>query len=83
MMKTKAQKWGNSLAVRVPKHIAQAAGVRPEDVLEAEVVGGKIVLSPTRESVPKYRLADLLKKVTKKNLHDETDWGRRRGKEAW
>lgn len=82
-MKTKAQMWGNSLAVRVPKHIAQAAGVRPDDEMEAEVVSGKIVLTPTRKTVPEYNLADLLKKVTKKNVHHETDWGKRRGKEAW
>jgi antitoxin MazE len=82
-MKTKAQKWGNSLAVRVPRHIAREAGVGPEDELEAEVVSGKIVLTPKRESVPEYRLADLLKRVTKKNIHRETDWGKRQGKEVW
>lgn len=82
-MKTKAQKWGNSLAVRVPKHIAQAVGIGPDDEIDAEVVSGKIVLTPARETVPVYPLSDLLKKVTKKNVHHETDWGKRRGKEAW
>lgn len=82
-MKTKAQKWGNSLAVRVPKHIAQAAGLGPNDEVDAEVVGGKIVLTPVREAVPEYRLGDLLKKVTKKNIHRETDWGKPHGKEVW
>jgi antitoxin component of MazEF toxin-antitoxin module len=48
-----------------------------------KAVIGKIVLTPVREAVPKYRLADLLKKVTKKNIHRETNWGRRRGKEIW
>lgn len=82
-MKTKAQKWGNSLAVRVPKHIAVEAGIGPDDDLDAKVVSGKIVLTPTRETAPVYRLADLLGKITKKNVHRETDWGKPRGKEIW
>lgn len=82
-MKTKAQKWGNSLAVRVPKHVAQEAGIGPDDVLDAEVVSGKIMLTPAREALPEYRLDDLLKKVTKKNVHRDTDWGKPRGKETW
>ena len=82
-MKTKAQKWGNSLAVRVPKHVVQETGIGPNDDLEVEVVRGKIVLTPVRETVLEYRLSDLLKKVTKKNIHRETDWGKPRGKEVW
>ena len=36
-MRTKAQKWGNSLAVRIPKAIADQAGVREDDEVEIEV----------------------------------------------
>ena len=36
-MKTTAQKWGNSLAIRVPKSIAQQAGLKVKDDLEIEV----------------------------------------------
>ncbi|MHB8744455.1 MAG: AbrB/MazE/SpoVT family DNA-binding domain-containing protein [Sulfuricaulis sp.] len=82
-MKTKAQKWGNSLAVRVLKHIAQMIGLGPNDEVDAEVVGGKIMLTPVREVIPEYRLDDLLKKVTKKNIHREADWGKPHGKEVW
>lgn len=80
-MKTKAQKWGNSLAVRLPRPVAQQAGIKPDDSLEIQVSKGRVVLTPA--ATPEYRLGDLLKKVTKKNIHRETDWGKPRGKEIW
>ncbi len=80
-MKTKAQKWGNSLAVRLPRPVAQQAGIKPDDPLEIQVSKGRVVLTPTVAT--EYRLSDLLKKVTKKNIHQETDWGKPRGKEIW
>jgi len=78
-MKTKAQKWGNSLAVRLPRPVAQQAGIKPDDSLEIQVSKGRVVLTPA--VITEYRLGDLLKKVTKKNIHRETDWGKPRGKE--
>jgi antitoxin MazE len=78
-MKTKAQKWGNSLAVRLPRPVAQQAGIKPDDSLEIQVSKGRVVLTPAVTT--EYRLGDLLKKVTKKNIHRETDWGKPRGKE--
>jgi len=36
-MKTAAQKWGNSLAIRLPKSVAQQAGLKVKDDLEIEV----------------------------------------------
>lgn len=82
-MKTKAQKWGNSLAVRVPSHIAREAGVSPEDELDAEVVQGKIVLTPARGKPARYNLADLVRKINPKNRYRETDFGKPRGREVW
>jgi len=80
-VKTKAQKWGNSLAVRLPRPVAQQAGIKPDDPLEIQVSKGRVVLIPAMAT--EYRLGDLLKKVTKKNIHRETDWGKPRGKEMW
>ncbi len=79
-MKAKAQKWGNSLAVRIPKSIADQAGVREEDELEIEVVARVIRLKPRR---PEVTLEKLLKGITRKNLHRETDFGRPEGSEVW
>lgn len=81
-MKTKAQKWGNSLAVRVPKGIAEQAGVTVDDALDIEVAtDGLIVLRPHRRQ--KYRLNDLVKGITKDNTHNEIDWGKQVGREVW
>ncbi len=79
-MKAKAQKWGNSLAVRIPKSVADQAGVREEDELEIEVVARVIRLKPRR---PEVTLETLLKGITRKNLHREADFGRPEGSEVW
>jgi antitoxin MazE len=81
-MKTKAQKWGNSLAVRVPKGITEQAGVGVNDVLDIEVAkDGVICLRPRRRQ--KYRLNDLLKGMTKENMPSEIGFGRPVGREVW
>lgn len=83
-MKTKAQKWGNSLAVRVPRGVAEKAGLNPDDALEVEVVRGKIVFTPAaKDKRPKYRLADLVRKITSKNRYKEADFGAPVGREVW
>lgn len=79
-MKAKAQKWGNSLAVRIPKAVADQAGVRENDELEIEVVARVIRLKPRR---PEVSLENLLKGITRKNLHGETDFGKPEGGEVW
>jgi len=79
-MKAKAQKWGNSLAVRIPKAIADQAGVRAEDELEIDVVAKVIRLRPRRREAS---LENLLKGITRKNLHTEADFGQPEGGEAW
>lgn len=79
-MKAKAQKWGNSLAVRIPKSVADQAGVREEDELEIEVVARVIRIKPRR---PEVTLETLLKGITRKNLHREADFGRPEGSEVW
>lgn len=81
-METKAQKWGNSLAIRIPKRIAQQVGMSVNDRLHIEIVAdGVIVLEPRRRQ--KYQLSDLLKGITKKNMHDEIDFGCLLGREVW
>jgi antitoxin MazE len=79
-MKTKIQKWGNSLAVRVPKGIAEKAELSVEDEIDMEVQSGKVVLLPRRK--PKYRLKDLVEAITDNNLHEAVDTGDPVGREA-
>lgn len=79
-MLAKAQKWGNSIAVRIPKPIADDAGIRENDQLDIAVRAGAVVLTP--RCPPQYCLDDLLKGVTDDNLHGETDFGPPVGNEA-
>jgi antitoxin MazE len=82
-MKTKAQKWGNSLAVRVPRGVGEQAGLKPGDLLEVEVIKGKIVLTPVAPGAARYDLKGLVKRIKRANVYDEQDFGKRRGREAW
>ena len=80
-MKTTAQKWGNSLAIRVPKSVALQVGLKAKDDLEIEVQEGNVVLKPHLRRV--YQLEDLVKRITPKNVHDEIDAGGPTGREVW
>jgi antitoxin MazE len=80
---TKAQlaKWGNSLAVRIPKSVAGTARLQEGDEVTLAVSkDGAIMMTPARR---KYQLDELVSKITARNRHDETDWGPQVGKEAW
>lgn len=77
----RAQKWGNSLAVRVPKSVATQIGLKAQDDLDIEVRDGNVVLKPQLRWV--YRLDDLLRRITKKNVHNEDDSGAPVGRESW
>ena len=75
------QKWGNSLAVRLPKHLAQEAQLGEGKEVELVQTAEGVLLKPKRKV--RYKLDDLLAGVTPENVHPETDWGPPRGKEVW
>ena len=78
---TTVSKWGNSLAVRIPRGIAKQARIREGDVLALALrPDGSIVLRPTRR---RYELSELVSRITSKNRHRETAWGPRAGEEFW
>lgn len=80
-MKTKVQKWGNSLAVRIPKIYAGEADVHSGDDIDIAIHEGKIIITPLKAR--KYELKALLSGITKKNLHTEVDTGSPLGVEIW
>ena len=79
-MTTTVQKWGNSLALRIPSSMAKDLQVHRGSVVEVTVEDGALVLKPEPER--KFTLAGLLKGVTAANLHAETDWGGPAGRES-
>ena len=79
-MKTRVQKWGNSLALRIPKTFAEEAGLQDETEVDVSIVEGRLVVEASR---PHYTLEELLAGVTEDNIHEETDTGAPLGNEAW
>ncbi len=80
-MRTRIQRWGNSLAVRIPKALAQEAGLGDGSPVALRLYRGKVILEPSRPPAPK--LEDLLRRVRKSNLHGEVETGPARGAEVW
>ena len=80
-METRVQKWGNSLALRIPKPLASQIGLEPNSPVELLLRGTELVIVPVRE--PCLKLDDLLAQVTEKNLHGEIDTGPAVGGEVW
>jgi len=80
-MKTQIARWGNSIAVRIPKTVAEAAKLRAGDYLEMAVEDSGVVRMRKKQGKPS--LKDLIRAITPENLHTETDWGEPQGKELW
>ena len=80
-MTTKVQKWGNSLALRIPKSFAKEVHLISGATVNLSVAGGRLVVEPS--TPPRYSLPYLLKKISKNNLHAETRSGKAVGREVW
>ena len=80
-MRTKVQKWGNSLALRIPKAFALDARIESDSFVEITMVEGRIVITPV--AAPAWTLEELLAGITRSNIHREVDTGFATGNEAW
>ncbi len=80
-METYVKRWGNSLALRIPRPLAEEAGLREDSAVELSLEEGKLVIVPILR--PHYALEALLAQVTPENLHGEVDTGAGAGGEAW
>jgi antitoxin MazE len=82
-MRVAVQKWGNSLAVRIPRALAEEVGIERGSQVELAVEQGRLVAVPLRPRASRYTLDELLAQVTDENVHDEVDFGPPVGKERW
>jgi len=73
------QKWGNSLAVRIPSAFAINANIKKGTKVKMSLSEGKIILTPGQER--EYTLEELLSGVTPENIHREISTGEAKGKE--
>lgn len=69
-MRTQISRWGNSLAVRLPRQVAESAGLGEGTTVELDVIDGVVRLVPAR---PSYNLDSLLAGITADNLPDALD----------
>ncbi len=80
-MRTRIQKWGNSLALRIPSAFAKEVRLEQDSLVEVSLKGRSLLVKPVREEG--YRLDQLLEGVTEDNIHQEVDAGGPVGREAW
>jgi antitoxin MazE len=80
-MKTRIQKWGNSLAVRIPKSFAIEARLDHDAMVDIALVEGKLIITPV--IAPPFSLDQLLADITAENLHHEHATGQAVGDEVW
>lgn len=80
-MKTRVQKWGNSLALRIPRPFAEETNLHENSTVDVSVRGGKLVVVPVLEE--QFSLDDLVERITPENRHDEIVTGDAVGNEAW
>jgi antitoxin MazE len=85
IVKTEFLKWGNSLALRIPKAFAQEIGATVGKAANMEVRDGKLVVGivkPKRRQ-RRYTLEQLVGRITPENRHRELEWGPPVGNEVW
>jgi antitoxin MazE len=80
-VRTKIHKWGNSLGLRIPRSFAEEAGVEAGSEVDLSIRRGDLLVKTVRRR--KYRLKELLRKITPRNIHAEVDAGAPVGKEVW
>ena len=80
-MKTRIQKWGNSLALRIPRPFAEESNLHEGSAVDVTVRNGKLLVVPILEAV--ISLENLVEQITPQNRHAETETGESVGNEVW
>jgi antitoxin MazE len=80
-MNLRIKKWGNSLALRIPKKLAELSHISEDSKVEVEIRDRQLILKPIVNK--KETLEDLLSRVTPENLHEMISYGGPAGKEIW
>jgi antitoxin MazE len=80
-MTTLIQKWGNSLALRIPKTLAREVRLVEGEQVELQLTGEGLLVRPHHRK--RYRLGELVAGIKPANRHAESDYGAPAGREAW
>ena len=80
-MRTRIQRWGNSLAVRIPKSFAAELHLDHDSEVDLTLIDGQLTVLPV--ATPTFTLDKLLEGITEENMHQEVDAGSAVGQEVW
>ncbi|MFO8035186.1 MAG: AbrB/MazE/SpoVT family DNA-binding domain-containing protein [Anaerolineales bacterium] len=80
-MRKKIKKWGNSLAIRIPKPFAAEIGLKEDSPVELTIINDQLVIIPRQEEPSE--LEAMLEQVTEENKHEEVKTGPALGREVW
>lgn len=80
-MKTAVQRWGNSLALRIPRAYAAETRIAEGSEVDLTMKSGALVVRPIVRK--RHSLADLVKRITPANRHNSVSTGAAVGQEAW
>ena len=73
-MKAQFSKWGNSIALRIPKGLAEELQVFDGKGADIQVRRGALVVTPV-DAEPSYTIEALAALITPENIHGETETG--------
>ena len=79
-MRVAIRKWGNSLALRIPKSVADDAVITLGSEVDLRVDDGRLVATPVEGT---RVLMQLVSRISEENKHGELSLGPRRGGETW
>lgn len=79
-MRSQIVKWGNSVAIRVPKTVLERSGMREGDMVEFVAKKGAILAKAVKAEPT---LDELVARITPGNKHEEVNWGPPMGREVW
>ncbi len=80
-MRTHIRKWGNSLALRIPRSMADELGWGPDTEVDLSAAGGKLAVTAAWRA--SYSLEELVAGITPENLTGTVEWGPPVGMEEW
>ena len=80
-MKTAIQRWGNSLALRIPRTYAAETRISEGSEVELSLKAGTLVIRPVLRK--RHALTDLVRRITPENRHRSVETGDAVGQETW
>ncbi len=78
-MRVQVKKRGNSASVRIPAAVMRAANLKLDAAVDVREEDGRIIIEPLCDE--RGDLDALLARITPQNLHGESDFGPRAGRE--